>query len=39
MWCLVDGGDTFLRNIGSHKNYTAPSSQKTAFFIITGVKT
>jgi hypothetical protein len=26
-----DGGDTFLRNVGSHKNYKAHTSQKTAF--------
>jgi hypothetical protein len=26
-----DGGDTFLRNVGSHKIYTV-TSQKTAFF-------
>jgi hypothetical protein len=29
-----DGGDTFFRNVGSHKIYTA-----TAFFIVTAVKT
>jgi hypothetical protein len=23
-----DGGDTFLRNVGSHKNYTAPHPKK-----------
>jgi hypothetical protein len=23
-----DGGDTFLRNVGSHKNYTAPHPRK-----------
>jgi hypothetical protein len=23
-----DGGDTFIRNIGSHKNYTAPHPRK-----------
>jgi hypothetical protein len=23
-----DGGDTFLRNVGSHKKYTAPHSRK-----------
>jgi hypothetical protein len=27
-----DGGETFLRNVGSHKSHTA-SSQKTALFI------
>jgi hypothetical protein len=27
-----DGGDTFLRNVGSDKIYTAHTSQKTAFF-------
>jgi hypothetical protein len=31
-----DGGDTFLRNVGSHKIYT---SQNTALFIVTAVKT
>jgi hypothetical protein len=31
-----DGGDTFLRNVGSHEIAT---SQKTAFFIVTAVKT
>jgi hypothetical protein len=31
-----DGGDKLLRNVGSHKNYT---SQKTAFFKVTAVKT
>jgi hypothetical protein len=31
-----DGGDTFLQNVGFHKIYT---SQKTAFFIVTAVKT
>jgi hypothetical protein len=25
---IEDGGDTFLRNVGSHKNYTAPHSRK-----------
>jgi hypothetical protein len=30
-----DGGDTFLRNVGSH----GATSQKTAFFIVTAVKT
>jgi hypothetical protein len=34
-WFLAGGflypeeeGDTFLRNVGSHKNYTAPNSRK-----------
>jgi hypothetical protein len=35
----ADGGDTFLRNVSSHKIYTAPSSQKVTFFIVTAVKT
>jgi hypothetical protein len=30
-----DWGDTFLRNVGSH----GATSQKTAFFIVTAVKT
>jgi hypothetical protein len=25
---LEDGGDTFLRNVGSHKNYTLPHPRK-----------
>jgi hypothetical protein len=29
-----DGGDTFLRNIGSHKSHTTPLSQKTAFLAL-----
>jgi hypothetical protein len=32
------GGDTLLRNIGSHKIYKAPQPE-TAFFIVTTVKT
>jgi hypothetical protein len=34
-----DGGDTFLRNVGSLENYTAPHPKKPAFFIVTAVKT
>jgi hypothetical protein len=33
-----DGGDAVLRNVGLHKIYMA-TSQKTAFFIVTAVKT
>jgi hypothetical protein len=33
-----DGGDTFLRNVGSQDLHGA-TSQKTAFFIVTAVKT
>jgi hypothetical protein len=29
-----DGGDTFLRNVSSHKTYTELHSQKTAFFVF-----
>jgi hypothetical protein len=25
---LEDGGDTFLRTVGSHKNYTAPHPRR-----------
>jgi hypothetical protein len=32
-------GDTFLRNIGSYKSHRALTSEKTAFFIVTAVKT
>jgi hypothetical protein len=35
---LEDGGDTFLRNIGSHKIHGA-TSQNTQFFIIIALKT
>jgi hypothetical protein len=28
-----DRGDTFLHNVGSHKIYTAPQSQKTGILI------
>jgi hypothetical protein len=35
-----DGGDMFLRNVGSYKNYTALSYPKNSTsFIITAVKT
>jgi hypothetical protein len=27
-FCPEDGGDTFLRNVGSHKNYTAPHPRR-----------
>jgi hypothetical protein len=30
---LEYGGDTFLRNVGSHKNYTAPHLRKRHFWI------
>jgi hypothetical protein len=33
-----DGGNTLLRNVGWRKIYTAPTSQKTTFFIVTAVK-
>jgi hypothetical protein len=33
------GGDTFLRNVSSHKIYTTPQPKKTTFFIVTAVKT
>jgi hypothetical protein len=33
-----DGGDTFLRNVGSYKSHGL-TSQKAAFFIVTVVKT
>jgi hypothetical protein len=35
---LEDEGDRFLRNVGSHNLYGA-TSQKTAFFIVTAIKT
>jgi hypothetical protein len=34
-----EGGARFLRNVGSYKNRTALTSQKTKFFIVTAVKT
>jgi hypothetical protein len=34
-----DGGDTFLRNFSSYKIHTAPHPKKTAFFIVTAVRT
>jgi hypothetical protein len=34
-----DGGAKILRNVGSYKSHTALTSQKTAFFIVTAVKT
>jgi hypothetical protein len=34
-----DRGDTFLLEVGSHKIYIAPQSQKMTFFIVTAVKT
>jgi hypothetical protein len=33
-----DEGDTFLRNVGSHKIH-GTTFQKTTFFIVTAVKT
>jgi hypothetical protein len=38
-FCPEDEGDTFLRNVGSRKIYTRATSQKTAFCIVTAVKT
>jgi hypothetical protein len=34
-----DGGATFLGNVTSYKSHMALTSQKTAFFIVTAVKT
>jgi hypothetical protein len=34
-----DGGNTFLRNIGSHTDYDGAISQKMATFITTAVRT
>jgi hypothetical protein len=34
-----DGRETFLRNVGSHKTYRMATFKKTAFFIVTAVKT
>jgi hypothetical protein len=39
IFTLKMGVDTFLRNVGSHKNYTTPHPRKPAFFIVTSVKT
>jgi hypothetical protein len=33
IFCPEDEGDKFLRNVVSHKIYTAPTSQETAFFM------
>jgi hypothetical protein len=39
-FCLEDGGDTFLRNVGSHEIYTAPHPRRrnSSSFIIILVK-
>jgi hypothetical protein len=34
-----DGGDMFLRNVGSRKDLHGATSQKKAFFVVTAVKT
>jgi hypothetical protein len=34
-----DGGDTFLRNVDSYTKVYGATSQKTAFFMVTAVKT
>jgi hypothetical protein len=35
----ADGGDEFLRNVGFTQDLHGATSQKTAFFIVTAVKT
>jgi hypothetical protein len=34
-----DGGDKFLRNVGSYKRTHGATSQKTPLFVVTAVKT